>query len=66
MPRRLSLKKETLAELGDTDLRNVVGGLPTTTWILPTQEPCVPTWDQCPLNGTGYYLTVPLHGCVGR
>jgi hypothetical protein len=57
--RTLSLKKETLAQLGPDDLRAVNGAFPTgtSTWAVPTVY-------QCPLDGTGYYLTVPVTGCV--
>jgi hypothetical protein len=65
MARTLSLKKETLAELSQDELRAVNGGFPTTTWVLPTGGTTeVPTYDVCPSKGTGLYLSIPLKGCL--
>jgi hypothetical protein len=60
MTRRLALKKETLAELSQDDLRAVNAGFPTTTWVIPD----VPTYDVCPSKGTGLYLSIPVKGCL--
>jgi hypothetical protein len=53
MPRKLTLKKATLTELGTDDLASIAGG------PQPTPPVFAPTY-QC----TGYYLTVPVDRCL--
>jgi hypothetical protein len=55
----LALKKDTLTELGTDELSAVVGGLPTGLSVT-TQD--TSTLVLC--DNTGYYLTLPLDGCI--
>jgi hypothetical protein len=57
--KKLALKKDTLSELGAGELRGVVGGIPTGLSVT-TQD--TSTLVLC--NNTGYYLTIPLDGCI--
>jgi hypothetical protein len=57
--KKLALKKDTLAELGTDELRGVVGGIPTGLSVT-TQD--TSTLVLC--NNTGYYLTIPIDGCI--
>jgi hypothetical protein len=55
MTRKLTLKKETLVELGTDELRSVAGAAVTT-------GRGVPTVNYCPL--TGEWPTLPVLSCV--